>query len=315
MKAIADRPPCWCGGAAENTVGPGPGSWWGKPSCTPGCQTPMGRGRTLTRSPGRRGAIVTRPTAPLCSYRRPHDRQDSGTRRLGRAARLPLRPGRGGGAAQGAAAEGRLDLDELEERLEQALTAKTFADLAPLTADLPPPPPTGPGRAAGPQGRFPRRRPYGTLAGARAHHRARRGRRPARLQTTECRLPEVEVEVYGEMAGVTVIIPEVAADTDGITTGTGALRNRPPPPAPGQPADPPHRLRRDGGRGDPPPQRPRTPGAEARAGEVGDVVRRAGGGARSGSASAPAATALRNVTEDAVTGEALHTAVPTGARR
>lgn len=36
-----------------------------------------------------------------------------------------------------AAGEGRLDLDELDERLGLALTAKTHADLVPLTRDLP----------------------------------------------------------------------------------------------------------------------------------------------------------------------------------
>ena len=44
-----------------------------------------------------------------------------------------------------AAADGRLDMDELEERVERALTARTFADLEPLVADLPvaaPAPPT-----------------------------------------------------------------------------------------------------------------------------------------------------------------------------
>lgn len=36
-----------------------------------------------------------------------------------------------------AAAEGRLDLDELDERLEAAYAAKVYADLVPLTFDLP----------------------------------------------------------------------------------------------------------------------------------------------------------------------------------
>lgn len=36
-----------------------------------------------------------------------------------------------------AAADGRLDIDELEERVERALTARTFADLEPLAEDLP----------------------------------------------------------------------------------------------------------------------------------------------------------------------------------
>ena len=36
-----------------------------------------------------------------------------------------------------AAGEGRLDLEELDERLEATYRAKTYADLVPLTADLP----------------------------------------------------------------------------------------------------------------------------------------------------------------------------------
>jgi Domain of unknown function (DUF1707) len=45
---------------------------------------------------------------------------------------------------------GRLTSDELEQRTGQALQARTFGDLARLTADLPPLAPTGP--AAGPAG-------------------------------------------------------------------------------------------------------------------------------------------------------------------
>src|SRR5690348_3537011 len=36
-----------------------------------------------------------------------------------------------------AAGEGRIDLEELDERLELAYAAKTYADLVPITADLP----------------------------------------------------------------------------------------------------------------------------------------------------------------------------------
>jgi hypothetical protein len=45
-----------------------------------------------------------------------------------------------------AAAQGRLTLEELEERLEQSYSARTYGDLVPLTADLPgarPPRPAG----------------------------------------------------------------------------------------------------------------------------------------------------------------------------
>lgn len=36
-----------------------------------------------------------------------------------------------------AAGEGRIDLEELDERLEQTYAARTYADLVPITADLP----------------------------------------------------------------------------------------------------------------------------------------------------------------------------------
>jgi hypothetical protein len=55
-----------------------------------------------------------------------------------------------------AAGEGRIDLGELDERLEATYAAKTYADLAPLTADLP-----VRGRAAMPA---PRPQPAGPVA-------------------------------------------------------------------------------------------------------------------------------------------------------
>src|SRR6478609_5892836 len=36
-----------------------------------------------------------------------------------------------------AAGDGRIDLDELDERLEAAYAARTYADLVPITVDLP----------------------------------------------------------------------------------------------------------------------------------------------------------------------------------
>ena len=57
-----------------------------------------------------------------------------------------------------AAGEGRIDLDELEERLEAAYQAKTYGDLVPITADLPvagaPQPTARPPAAAGPASRY-----------------------------------------------------------------------------------------------------------------------------------------------------------------
>jgi hypothetical protein len=42
-------------------------------------------------------------------------------------------------ALREAAAEGRLDLEELNQRLDQVFAAKTYAELAPITADIPSP--------------------------------------------------------------------------------------------------------------------------------------------------------------------------------
>jgi hypothetical protein len=42
-----------------------------------------------------------------------------------------------------AAAEGRIDIDELDERLESTYSAKTYGDLVPITSDLPVPRPSG----------------------------------------------------------------------------------------------------------------------------------------------------------------------------
>jgi Domain of unknown function (DUF1707) len=42
-----------------------------------------------------------------------------------------------------AAAEGRIDIEELDERLESTYAAKTYGDLVPITSDLPVPRPQG----------------------------------------------------------------------------------------------------------------------------------------------------------------------------
>src|SRR3954471_3820293 len=70
--------------------------------------------------------------------------------------------------------DGRLDTDELQERLERAYAARTTGELAPLLADLPAQPRRPPGRArAG-------ARPAAVRAVRGAAVAPRRGRRPAR---------------------------------------------------------------------------------------------------------------------------------------
>lgn len=67
-------------------------------------------------------------------------------------------------ALRTAAGEGRLDIDELEERLEAAYAAKTYADLVPLTLDLPGVAPAAHLPAARQGGEVQRRTPAGVQA-------------------------------------------------------------------------------------------------------------------------------------------------------
>lgn len=60
-----------------------------------------------------------------------------------------------------AAAEGRIDIDELGERLESTYAARTYADLVPITVDLPV---TAPGQPV-----VPRSRPAGPVLPAARH--------------------------------------------------------------------------------------------------------------------------------------------------
>ncbi|MEU2895072.1 MULTISPECIES: DUF1707 SHOCT-like domain-containing protein [unclassified Streptomyces] len=128
-----------------------------------------------------------------------------------------------------AAAEGRIDLEELDARLEQALTSKTYAELAVLTADLP---------KQQPAGDLPPLVLKGGLHGASrgpgrwevpGHVIAQGGLAGVKLDFTrvECRLTEVRVEAYGEAAGVTIVIPDGwAADTSAMDPGIGGLKDR-----------------------------------------------------------------------------------------
>jgi hypothetical protein len=124
-----------------------------------------------------------------------------------------------------AAAEGRLDLDELDARLDKALTAKTYDDLAPLTADLPPPDPG---------------QPLILKGGLHGAQRTGRWQVPARITANgglggvkldftraECQLREVEIEVNGQQAGVVIVIPNGwAADSTGVDPSIGGLKDK-----------------------------------------------------------------------------------------
>ncbi|MDA3649736.1 DUF1707 domain-containing protein [Saccharopolyspora indica] len=148
---------------------------------------------------------------------------------------------------QEAAGEGRIDLTELTERVDRALAAKTYADLEPLTADLPS------GRTADPG------KPLFLKGGLHGASRTGRWQVPAQITAhggmggvkldftqADCRLPLIELEAHGQMAGVTIVIPEGwSAETDEVEPGLGGLKDKTTPDR--QPGAPLVRLSGSGG--------------------------------------------------------------------
>ncbi|MFD4792200.1 DUF1707 SHOCT-like domain-containing protein [Streptomyces anulatus] len=137
-----------------------------------------------------------------------------------------------------AAAEGRIDFDELDSRLELALTAKTHGELARMTADLPmPQSSTGAASASAAENPLPLVLKGGISGASRGPGRwevpgrvvAHGGVGGVSLDFTraECRLTEVVVEAYGETSGVTVVIPDGwVADIGGMDSGFGGLTDK-----------------------------------------------------------------------------------------
>ncbi|MFJ6850456.1 DUF1707 domain-containing protein [Streptomyces sp. NPDC091271] len=127
---------------------------------------------------------------------------------------------------QEAAADGRIDLDELGARLEVALAARTHDELAPLTADLlPAMPPAQPlllkGGIAGAVRdgvwRVPEQiKAYGGLGSVKID-----------FTRVECRLRVVEIEVDGQTGGVEIVIPDGwAVEVGELDPGLAGLRDR-----------------------------------------------------------------------------------------
>ncbi|MFG2408167.1 DUF1707 domain-containing protein [Streptomyces brevispora] len=126
-----------------------------------------------------------------------------------------------------AAADGRIDLDELDTRLGQALMAKTRGELAPLIDDLGPvvlgsgEPLTLQGGIHGAErtGRWkvpPRIRAIGGLGGVRLD-----------FTQAECRLREIEVEVDAQLGSVRIVVPVGwRADTDALNPAFGGLKDK-----------------------------------------------------------------------------------------
>lgn len=144
-----------------------------------------------------------------------------------------------------AAGEGRLDLDELDERLESAYAAKTYADLIPITADLPVRgneqlPSPGPRQAAGPLVPAPRHESTIAFMGGSsrkglwevgATHTAFAMWAGITLDLREARLTSRETVIYANAiwAGIDIIVNEhthVIVDGIGIMGGFEQARDK-----------------------------------------------------------------------------------------
>jgi hypothetical protein len=140
-----------------------------------------------------------------------------------------------------AAGDGRLSTDELDQRLEMALTARTYGELAALTKDLPAVP--GPATAAEPKdlvriesGSGSARRDGRWVVPRRMEIRVRSG--SVRLDFTEAVITEATLLIDAEVnsGSLTLITrPGILVDTDDVSVGSGSVRVR-PPGDPGTPA-------------------------------------------------------------------------------
>jgi hypothetical protein len=131
-----------------------------------------------------------------------------------------------------AAGEGRLDLDELDERLEAAYRAKTYGELVPITADLPmtgaPVPRPTPAVAHGPAPRFPgsfavmseTRRVGPWLVGDGHTAFALMGSVVLDLRQAQFDGPEVTINASAVMGEVSVV---VGAGTRVVVDGVGVM--------------------------------------------------------------------------------------------
>lgn len=153
-----------------------------------------------------------------------------------------------------AVAEGRLTLDELEDRLEAALAARTFADLDPLVADLPGELPSATATAAAAPAVEARRGPgwsaedplvldpgWTSLTRTGAwdvppYLRVHGGHGALRLDLLEAaaRAATIDVEVTGGSGSITLVVPDTwAVDRDRLQNrwGTAWIRvgSRPGP--------------------------------------------------------------------------------------
>ena len=149
-----------------------------------------------------------------------------------------------------AAGQGRISMDELDERLERAYAAKTYADLAPITHDLPQPAtalnPLSTGqvnRIGGtPRNRF----SIAIMSGARRMGSwvlpqryvavAVMGGVELDLREAQFSEPNVTIHAYAVMGGIEITVPEdIEVDVSGLALMGGFDHKASGPGVPGAP--------------------------------------------------------------------------------
>ncbi|HEY9244684.1 MAG TPA: DUF1707 domain-containing protein [Streptosporangiaceae bacterium] len=129
-----------------------------------------------------------------------------------------------------AAGDGRLDAEELDQRLEKALTARTYAELTALTRDLP-----AVGGTAGPPRELIRidtgsgsaERSGRWVVPRRMEVRVRSG--STRLDFTEAVITQPTLEIEAEVrSGALVLItkPGITVDLDDVSVRSGVVKDR-----------------------------------------------------------------------------------------
>jgi hypothetical protein len=157
---------------------------------------------------------------------------------------------------QKAAEDGRLSMAELEDRLEAALQAKTYADLDPLVADLPGELPSRMLSSSRPQAQRPRSPGYSRedplrLDGGMSTEKRRgmwtmppfilinQGVGSVKLNCLEARPAAqlIEIQVTGGAGSIVLVLPDGwAVDADRLSKGWGSKSVKVPrEPAPGKP--------------------------------------------------------------------------------
>ena len=151
-----------------------------------------------------------------------------------------------------AAGQGRISLDELDERLESAYAAKTYADLAAVTHDLPPsarmpaPPVQGPTQISRIGGTPGSTFSVAVMSGARRTGRwvvprsyvavAVMGGVELDLREAQFAEPVVTLHAYALMGGIEITVPEdVEVDVSGVAFMGGFDHNASGPGVPGAP--------------------------------------------------------------------------------